>query len=71
VCIVGWVIGTNNAFIWFASGKVSDFVFFSQEEQKWIPVCSEYDIIATIKKHDNNEKFGKKTMLTRVRLVKK
>lgn len=71
VGITGWLIGTNNAFTWFASGKVSDFVFFSQEEQKWIPRCSEYDIIATIKKHDKNEKYGNKTMLTRVRLLKK
>lgn len=66
--ISGWIDGTNDCFTWFASGNVSEFIIFDTDSQKYIPVKESFDIVATIKDHNANEKFGNSTILTRVKI---
>jgi hypothetical protein len=63
--IRGRQTGTNNVFVWFATGDVSDFI-----DNDDAPIADSFKVKATVKKHEDNPKYGKSTIVNRVKIVK-
>lgn len=65
VMISGHVVGTRNKFTWFCSGN--DYQGLSSDYLE--PVAGEHKVRMTVKKHQDHPKYGKATIVVRVKAL--
>lgn len=65
--ISGHIVDSSDRFTWFCSGDYSKFLQYKDGE--YIPNKESFSVIATVKQHKDDEKYGKQTIVTRMKEV--